>query len=130
MYNRFTPPPPGFGDWRLLTAPDPWVCCLNVVADLSYHVKAQQKAVDGHQAAAGLVQDAFNSILNSWEREVERLEAQRILADSVADTIQDAHCALEDADSLCAVEEKRLKFLQANLLHYTRRLRELGLQQG
>jgi len=115
---------------RLATPPipDPWVSCLNVVTELTHHVNAQQVAVDPHQVTEDNVQDALDAILANWGAELNRLKAQKAVVATIANAIENTHYALEDADQvhMCSAEEKRLYFLQSNLDHYTRRLRELG----
>jgi len=95
------------------------------VTELTQHVNAQQVAVDRHQAAVDNTQDALDTIFTNWGAEFNCLEKQKAIVAAIADTIEDAHYAvrilylysLDDADEVCS----------ADLSHYTRRLRELGL---
>jgi len=133
IFHRFTPPPPGWGDWRLLSVPDPWAACLDVVTDLTRLLDDRHAALVRHRDLLGATQDALDVILVAFGVESDALE--RIKADLVAqahkvaavgDTIDDAYQALADAQEVCLKEDASLSFINDCLLHYTRRLRELG----
>jgi len=125
--HRFIPPPPGWGDWGLLCAPNPWACCLDVVTDLTYPVTVQQTVLEAHRAVMVQTSTALHVILDAWRTELALLRQQQTKVTAVADSIEDAHNALEDADYVYVAGVKRLNYLKENLAHYTRRLRELGL---
>jgi len=125
--HRFIPPPPGWGDWRLLCASNPWASCLSVVTDLTYHVTVQQAALDAHRDVMVQTTTALYVILDAWRTELDLLRQQQAKVTAVANSIEDAHNALEDADYVYVAGVKCLKYLKDNLAHYTRRLRELGL---
>jgi len=98
-----------------------------VVTSLSYHVTIEQAALDAHQDVMVQTAAALRVILDAWRLELGQLRQQQATVIDLANTIEDAHHALEHTDCVYVAKAKRLDYLKANLDHYTYRLRELGL---
>jgi len=88
------------------------------VTELTHRVNCQRVAVDGHLTAVDVTQHALDSVLDAWSKELGRLEQlkaavaeQQTVVGRVADSIEGAHYALEDADEACSKEEALLFFL-------------------
>jgi len=69
---------------------------------------------------------ALQVILDAWWIELDHLRQQQATVTDLADSIDDAHNALEHADCVYVAKAKRLDYLKGNLEHYTRRLRSSG----
>jgi len=98
LSHRFIPPPPGWGYWSLLLAPNPWMGCLVVVNDLTYHVIVQQAALEAHRAVMVQTTSAQHGVLDAWPTELDLLCQHQAKVTAVAESIEDLHNALEDAD--------------------------------
>jgi len=98
-----------------------------VVTDLTHHVTVEQAALDAHRDVMVQTASALRVIFNAWRAELVHLCHQQATVTDLAESIEEAHTALENADGVYVARAKRLDYLKGNLAHYTRRLRELGL---
>jgi len=76
-----------------------------VVTDLTYHVTIQQAALDAHRDVMVQTTTALHVILDAWRTELDLLRQQQVKVTAVADSIEDAPNALEDAEYVYVAAE-------------------------
>jgi len=125
--------PVGTGDCLLARASNPWVCCLHVVGTLHHQVEAQHTVLLTLRSSLNDQHQRFVRALNDWEVQVVAMDRHRRKLATLEMGVVAATTRLERAcDDLTAMqegtvrEERSLCYLHDNLLHYTRRLHELG----
>jgi len=79
-----------------------------VVTDLTYHVTVEQAALDAHRDVMVHTATALRVILDAWRLKLVPLHQQQATVTDLADSIDDAHNALENADCVYVARAKRL----------------------